>query len=185
MRLQAGCAPDWGAQEELVQELQRHQTEYTFTTMAFANALYSSILSPEQVGRPRGQGPLAMRRLRANRRRTVRNREPAARAASAAHQAPWAGTLPLPTPATRIPPLCLPGQAAAVWVSSHPYVPSLIALGHALEDIRAERGAEAAGAGSEALRQASAGTPSAPAPAPCAQPQGQPRPGPRPGRSQR
>jgi hypothetical protein len=51
MRLQAGCAPDWGAQEELVQELQRHQTEYTFTTMAFANALYSSILSPEQVGR--------------------------------------------------------------------------------------------------------------------------------------
>jgi hypothetical protein len=56
---QADSAADPAAQEEVLAELEHYTCEYTYCAMAFANALYTSILDADQVGgagRGRGGG---------------------------------------------------------------------------------------------------------------------------------
>ena len=50
LKRQAECAADASEQGELLADLERTQKEYSYTAMGFANALYSCILEPEQVG---------------------------------------------------------------------------------------------------------------------------------------
>lgn len=49
LRDQAACAADGEATAEVLASLTRLQSEYVYTALAFANALYTSVLSPEQV----------------------------------------------------------------------------------------------------------------------------------------
>jgi hypothetical protein len=135
---QAGCADDPGAQAELLVQLERVQAEYTYSALAFANALYGCILAPRQVG----FGPFGLDVVLQKSSWLIGIWPHAWQVAAGVYlTAPPHSrnhrSLSLPSLTVRS--TAQPGpQAASIWAASYPLIPQLVVLGQALQDLKAE-----------------------------------------------